>query len=262
MTIDVQRPEGGYPLVIVKEDRDNLPIVGFGDLHAGAPTFDEKQAKVTRDFIFAHDALWFGMGDYMDNGTRGGPGASWIENTMKPNDQIIYLIDFFRPIAGLCIGMVTGNHEERTYKDTGTDPASIIAYSLGVPYLGYELYAKVCKDRENAYTLYANHSTSAPKTMGLSLNNMQRDWRWAHFDIMAKAHDHSMGFDAVPFVEIDKTAEIVRERVSYSLLTGHYLRKPNSYNAKAARAPKPVGTVGLWLDLKTRARNVRPEYII
>lgn len=260
--IDVQRPTGGYPLVVVKEDRDSVPIVGFGDMHVGAPTFDERQAKITRDFILENGALWFGMGDYLDNGTRGGPGASWLEQTMHPNEQIKWVCEFFRPIALQCIGLIVGNHEERTYKETGTDPADIIAYTLGVPYLGYELYAKVCKERENAYTIYANHSTSAPKTPGLALNFIERDWRWAHFDIIAKAHDHSMGFDQIPYVEIDKTSEVVRDRVAYALLTGHYLRKPNSYNAKAGRAPKPTGTVALWLDLKTRARTVKPEYIV
>ena len=260
--IDVLRPLGGYPLVVVKDGRDSVPLVGFGDLHVGSPTFDEEQALITRAWIIEHQALWFGTGDYLDNGTKGGPGASWLENVMSPNDQIKYMIDFFRPIMHLCIGLVTGNHEERTYKETGTDPSDILAYSIGVNYCGYELYAKIGKERENSYTLYACHSTSAPKTTGLALNWMVRDWRWAHFDIIAKAHDHSMGFDTIPYVEIDKTSEVVREKVAYALLTGHYLRKPNSYNAKAGRAPKPRGTVALWLDLKTRDRRVKPEYIV
>lgn len=262
MTIDVQRPAGGYPLVVVKEDRDMVPIVGFGDLHVGAPTFDEKQAKVTRDFIVANEAIWFGMGDYCDSGMPSAPGTSWMENQLSPTDQYLFVKGFFKPIAHLCIGMLIGNHDERTTKSTGYNFVNIMAESMGVPYLGYELYAKVCKERENAYTIYANHSTNAPKTPGLSLNFIERDWRWAHFDIIAKAHDHSMGFDQIPYVEIDKTSEVVRDRVSYALLTGHYLRKPNSYNAKAGRAPKPTGTVALWLDLKTRARTVKPEYIV
>jgi len=262
MTIDVQRPTGGYPLVVVKEDRDLVPIVGFGDLHVGSPNYDERQALKTRDFIETTEAAWFGMGDYGDNGMPGAPGTSWMENTIKPTEQLIYLEEFFRPIAHLCIGLIIGNHEERTKKTTGLDIINVLSHNLHVPYLGYELYAKVCKERENAYTIYANHSTSAPKTAGLALNFIERDWRWAHFDIIAKAHDHSMGFDQIPYVEVDKTSEIVRDRVSYALLTGHYLRKPNSYNAKAGRAPKPCGTVALWLDLKSRARTVKPEYIV
>ena len=262
MTRDVLRPEGGYPLAVVKEERDSVPLVGFGDLHAGSPTFDEAQALKTRSWIADNQALWFGMGDYLDNGTVSSPGSSWLDQTMKPGEQQAYIRDFFLPISDLCIGMITGNHEERTYKTTGTDPTGIIAYETEIPYFGYELYAKIGKERENAFTLYACHSTSAPKTTGLALNWMVRDWRWAHFDIIAKAHDHSMGFDTIPYVEVDKTSEVVRERLSYALLTGHYLAKPNSYNAKVGRAPKPRGTVALWLDLKTRERRVKPEYIV
>ena len=261
MHIQVHRPEGGYPLAVVKEGRENVPLVGFGDLHIGSPNFDRKKAHKVRDWILGTGALWFGMGDLIDNGTKDGPGASWLENTMSPNEQGEYVTELLKPIAGQCIGMVTGNHEERTYKATGWDPTNTIAHNLDVPYFQHELYAKIALERENTYTLYACHSTSAPKTNGLALNYVERDWRWAHFDILAKAHCHSMGFDAVPYVEVEKKGEVVRDCYRYTLLTGHYLTKPNSYNAKSARPPKPTGTIALWLDMKSRDREVRPEYI-
>jgi hypothetical protein len=262
--IEVKRPENWYPVAVVQTDRLEVPLVGLGDIHLGEPRCNRQKLKRVIGWIKDHEALWIGMGDWMENATRRSVGAGVYVQNIPPQEQIDKLVELIEPIAGLCIGALIGNHEERTYKETGLDPMQTMCRELGIPYFGYELYAVIVRNDGNegcAHSLYATHSGVTNKTAGLALNAVERDWaKFLDVDLMCKAHGHDVGL-SVPQVHygIDLYHRSVTRGYRRTLLTGHFLERPGSYAGSKPYPPKPTGTVAVWMSMKKKARKMWGE---
>jgi len=265
--LTVKRPRDssqGYSLAIIEYGERAFPLAAIGDMHWGAPTFDQRALESTRKWIADNDSAWVGMGDWIENANSRSVGAGWAEQVSPPQTQMREVAEFLEPIAHLCVGAVRGNHEIRTWKDCGIDPMSWICGELEIPYFTEEFYGMFSAPRLGAVSLYAAHSTTASKTPGLSMNVLERDVaKWAHTDIIAKAHSHDTDYQVREWIEVDKGNHNVRRVRGYYWLTGHYLGRPDSYIARRMAGPKPLGTVALRVKiLGHRMTHVVPEYIM
>jgi len=236
--------------------------VGFGDLHIGSKFYDEKKATEVRDWIKNNHCIWVGMGDFCENANKRSVGAGVYEQFMNPKEQIAYLREFLKPIAEKCIGFIRGNHEERTFKDSGVDIADIICYELSIPYCGWEFFGSVAKEKK-AYTIYAVHSYSANKTAGLALNMVERDIeKMLDVDIILRGHTHKRIHQISEAFEIDSrnNAVIVKQRAI--VITGHFLNRSDSYAAAKPYRGDPKGTIALELEMRHKYdKTIKPIYI-
>lgn len=258
----------GYPFITAYDPRPEIPLVGLGDFHLGAKTFNGRALDERIAWVERNQAYWIGMGDLMECANRFSPGAGVYEQTMIPDEQIETLITLLRPIAPWCLGMVKGNHEERVYKTTGIDPLNTICRELKVNYCGWEAIGMIATENSQAnhgcaYSFYAVHSYTGNKTTGLALNWIEREIdKWMVADLVFRAHSHDVGFDPKVAINIDKQNHVIREEYRYAIMTGHFMDRFDSYIAARAGKPKPVGTVGVWLNMDRRHRKVRPEYLL
>lgn len=253
-----------YNLVSIITDRDFLPIVGLMDVHAGHKNHREKEFDLVIKYIKENNALWFGLGDWMENANKTSVGAGWCEQVMAPKEQQEYLIKKLKPIAPLCIGTTIGNHEFRTYKDTGFDPMQIMCDRLNIQYLGTELFCIIAKRGDHhsqAWSIYGSHSATTNKTGGLAMNAVQRDWSFVNADIKYKGHGHDRKIDDEQYIDISKKNKGVTLKTRYVVLGGNYLGREDSYISKKPAGPKPTGTIALKLDMKTEYRKVIPIYL-
>ena len=257
---------GIYPVVRMKVNRTNVPIVPIGDAHIGSNTFDEGALDRVIDWTKKNNAIWLGMGDLMEIATKSSPGAGVFEQVLQPQKQIDILIEKLKPIAHTCMGLIKGNHEERAFKTTGIDPMQIIANQLDIPYCGWEFYGIVSLDSKShkiAYTIYAAHTNTSNKTSGLALNWMENNFSWINTDLRFRGHSHDMGFDCGKEVcSIDPHNMTITSHIQYDVMTGHYMGRPNSYIASRGAKPKPIGTVACWLSMKKGERKIYPEYLL
>ena len=248
MSIEAKRCKDRYWFVRAISDVVDVPFVGIGDLHRGLPQFDIKSATRVRQWIADHNAFWIGMGDYMEMGTKGSIGASVFEQVEKPQDQEDWIIEFFKPIASTCLGLLKGNHEERAHKATGLDPVQTIAKAVGVPYLGWEGFGSISKPKTGAFTFYACHHYNGHKSMGLLEAWSSREVK-VNADIIMLGHSHDKGAILQEYISIDPNNKNVQHRPRYVVGTGHYLRRADSYVAAGAGRPKPIGTIAVWCHL-------------
>lgn len=259
---DIKIKRGGYTVARVKTDKKKIPLVGLGDSHLGAPTCDKQKFTETIDWIKEHGALWVGMGDLIECATKSSVGAGVYEQIQSPQEQIDTLIPMLEPIKKQCLGMIKGNHEERAYKTTGLDPMTIICHALDIPYFGWEFYG-IITGAQIAYSIYAVHSYTGNKTTGLAMNWTEREiLPWIDADIIMRGHSHDVGFEPKDACRIDKKNMAVINYVRYIAMTGHYLRRENSYIAARGSRPKTAGTIVLWLNMDKHNRGVKPEYLI
>lgn len=107
-------------------------IYTLADLHIGDPHC--LNAEVTRRIREAENdpyGLVILNGDLMNTALRNSVSDVYGE-LMKPTDQIIYLSELLKPIAHKIIGVTTGNHENRAYREDGIDITRLVCRELGI----------------------------------------------------------------------------------------------------------------------------------
>ena len=250
---------GDYPIARCVTKKNSQCLIGIGDIHIGAATFDENCLRNVVKYAIENDAFVIFMGDMIENATRHSIGAGVYEQILPPHEQIRRLIPILAQIPKQnIIGGCIGNHENRTMNSSGFDPMMILCNDLGVPYFGKEVFAIISKERESAYTVYATHSLSSSSTKGGAYNSIESKWfKFLDADIVMKGHGHDLGLDG-PYqtLKIDSNNVAVTTKDRWIMLTGNYLRRPNSYAAAVPVAPKPCGTVAAWLDMRKGKKQV------
>lgn len=264
MIIETKRTDNYYYTrveVPVVPNRD-IPLVPLGDFHYGSPHCLVDDIKKTVQWIKEKGALWIGMGDYIEMGTKTSVGAGVYEQILKPQDQIEGVVDLLDPIKDTCICLLKGNHEERSHKAVGIDPAMVIASELGVSYSGWESWGAISNNHA-AYTFHAVHGGSGHKNAALLMNMMDRDMRkFISTDLIFRAHSHDRITMSCEVIDVISSAHSVRIREQLLVGTGHFLGRAESYAAAKSLAPKPSGTIAIWLRFtKTGRKLMRPEYV-
>ena len=255
-----------YPIARVRVDRGKQALLNISDLHVGHPNWEERVLDVGIKWALDNDALCICGGDWMENATKHSIGAGVVEQKMTPQEQTDYLEAKFQPLRGRFIGGFSGNHEDRTYKETGMDPLHFVAKALSMPYFPVEFFGVISAaddaGHNTSYSVYAVHSDSGHKSSGLAVNRVQSDWGWVHADIKMKSHDHQLDFDFGETLQVNKSSTSVVQKKEYVVLTGSCLSRAGSYAAKKPHRPGTLGMMGLWLDMDRGAYSVRPEYLM
>lgn len=107
-------------------------VYTLADLHIGDAHCDESEVlarvKAVQDDPYGLCVL---NGDLMNTALRNSVSDVYGEN-LSPMQQITYLVNMLRPIAGKVIGVTAGNHENRVYKSDGIDVTRLVCRELGI----------------------------------------------------------------------------------------------------------------------------------
>ena len=119
-------------------NRDLREIILFpiGDLHIGSPHFDKKELMNQLKLIDENrdKARIIIMGDLAETALKDSVGAGVYEQQENAQQQMMTAKVLLYPYRDLIDGIVTGNHEERTYKNSGFD---------------LMLYFEICRIKKN-----------------------------------------------------------------------------------------------------------------
>lgn len=179
-------------------DIEKAVIIPIADMHVGAQNFDEKGFIKVRDWI-AHtdEAFVVLIGDLLNNATRNSVSDIYSE-AVPPQRAKKHVVELLDPIRDKILAVVSGNHDRRIWKESGSDVMEDIALLLGVekyydPY-GILLVVKVGKHRNGGrinYTIYTTHGTGSGRTAGSKLNVLKRAAEIALADVYVIGHVHS-----------------------------------------------------------------------
>ena len=99
-----------------------IVIFPIGDLHIGSPHCDLKLLNKHLDIIKeTPNARIILMGDLCETALKDSVGAGVYEQQENAQQQIMKAKNILYPFRNIIDGIVTGNHEERIYKNTGLD---------------------------------------------------------------------------------------------------------------------------------------------
>lgn len=157
--------------ILIKHSFDTgINIYPLSDLHIGSKEFNkevfEKWLQVVKNDPLAKVIL---LGDLINNGLKNSK-TNVYEETMPPREQKKALVEYLTPIKDKIIGVVRGNHEERSVKEVDDCPMYDVCAKLDIEDLYREnaMFIKVScgfkrKDRQWTYTLFGHHGANSNK---------------------------------------------------------------------------------------------------
>lgn len=141
-------------------------------------------------------------GDLMNNATKASVSDSYSE-VIPPMTQISMLEELLRPVKDKILFVSCGNHEARTYRESGIDLMSLLCSNLGISdrYAreGGVLYVtfginKHSHDRKLCYSLYITHGSGGGRKEGAKAIRLADMASIIDVDIYIHSHTH------LPFV--------------------------------------------------------------
>ena len=219
----------------VNSRADGIKIYPLGDVHIGCTSCAEsKFKKMVAKIAKEPNSYWFGGGDMIDgiklqDVKRSDPNTfpDWLLSGTADNirENIVNMssaeasrfVEFTKPIAGKCLGLICGNHEHSLRKYHGQDVVAEIvgglrAEELGRPqrfgekYKGYiedltdEFFMRLKFVRKNkrgktlsssSVKMYACHGFGGGRTAGAEPTHLERLAKGRDVDIVLRGHSHT-----------------------------------------------------------------------
>lgn len=179
-------------------------VYTLADLHIGDP--HSIPAEVLRRVREA-EADPYGLvllnGDLMNTAIRTGVSDVYGE-LLSPMQQMQELVDLLRPIKDKIIGVTTGNHENRIYKNDGVDTTRLVCRELGIEdrYAPEGILIFLRFGRQNPhgrhmdknphqwYSLYACHGSGGGRKEGAKAIRLADMAAICDADVYVHSHTH------------------------------------------------------------------------
>jgi hypothetical protein len=125
----------------IRVDCPGIPLLVFvGDLHYGHEGTNHKRIIEDIDILATCPEditpIVFMMGDLIDNAIKTAPGSAMAETVVRVKEQKDEVLALCRKIDDKIVGILQGNHEERSYQADDFEVSSWLANELGVAYMG------------------------------------------------------------------------------------------------------------------------------
>ena len=190
--------------VIRKELSNELEYVNLyplADLHIGSKYFKKELLKEHLETIKNDPNGYIILnGDLVNNSTKTSVGDIY-EEVLNPEEQIDLLVELFEPLKDKIIGVMTGNHEARTYKQTGISILKNFCYRLNL----MKYYSNVAnatflsfgksKGRDHVkqtFIIYNSHGRGGGKLVGGKANRVHELAKiMPNADVYIHSHTHT-----------------------------------------------------------------------
>jgi hypothetical protein len=241
-----------------------LNVIPLSDIHFGSPYVDAGLLDRLFDFINEHrdNTRILLMGDEIENANRHSVGAGVYEQSIIPQQQIDEFVELMRPYADLIDGIITSNHVERTYIQTGVNVTKLIADLLHIPYLGHRAVVNFAWNKRS-YSAYIWHGSGGGSTIGSvdkRLRNMSTHVPDA--EILAMGHFHRCYTFQDKCLRVDPYNHKLREETRTFICTGTLL-KTGGYADVAGLDLVQTGVPIVKLSGKSAGeKSVRVEWLM
>ena len=175
----------------------------LADLHIGDPhcdmAFVDAQLKRIREDPYGVVVC---NGDLLNTALKTSVSDVYGE-ILKPVDQISKLIDLLEPIRDRIIGMTTGNHEWRVYRNDGIDIMRIVSRQLGLEdrynpegiLIFYRfgkgnMHTRHPSNTRQLFVIYATHGSGGGRKEGAKAIRLADMASIVDADIMIHSHTH------------------------------------------------------------------------
>lgn len=203
-------------------------VIFLGDVHYGSPQCDIDRFKGYVDYCANNNIYVLLMGDLVESATRHSVGAGVYEQEVPCQSQHEQMVEWLTPLAEkrLILGSHMGNHEERTYKESGVNISKALCRELGVPYLGDACWSQF-RVGNQTYSIYSLHGRTGSRFDGTALLSIERISTSFFADLVCQGHSHKC-VDSIVVMQKVVHGQ-VKEHKKFLLITGAFLRYDGGY---------------------------------
>lgn len=210
----------------LSQNLDTVEIELFYDCHLGSKKCDIMALKERIERVRTTPNVYCILGgDLINNSTKTSVGDVYAEE-LSPMEQIKLACSLFAPISDKILGVCSGNHERRSYKQDGIDlthffcaelkitdrydPTGVLMF---VSFGSRKNYTGGLKNHDSnkpiQYSIYFTHGDGqGGRTIGGKANGLERRGQIIDADIIITGHTHS------PMVFRQKSYRINRQKCS------------------------------------------------
>ena len=254
-----------------KTSQSGFKLFCIGDIHAGTIhcVEDDIKAKVTQ-IAKEKNSYWIGMGDYADciifSDKRFDPRnidtefALETKKTIKYlnldetiDKQYQYILKAFDKIKDKCLGVLTGNHEEKIRLSYNRDITRDLARQLHVPYLGFCSLVRLTFARQGSsvqtFDIYATHSNIAGRSSGGKINRLESIMGYFDADIYFIAHGHKKFTTSISQLSLQQNGLKMKTKKKVGGMTGSFLKGYTAdtmgYAERGGYMPADLGVINV-----------------
>lgn len=233
--------------ITVPDKFETIQLGPLYDSHIGSDQHDEKLFDEHINWLAATpNAFTWNGGDAFENKTPH-EGHMGIGES-APEDQLTVATRKFGKIRHKMFVSLLGNHEARTFKQSGMDSAKRLAENLDVPY--FIDYAFVTLNwRGNHFRLMLHHGTGGnAQTPGAQRNSARKELDWFKPDILWTGHLHQSLVDPVCVYDTNQATGEVYERDMIVVQSPSYQKHFGGFTAGRRMRPGVRGMNVLILN--------------
>jgi len=175
-----------------------LLLVAIADVHYGNHLCSVSHFQRMIAYVRSKPNIYCVLnGDLCEAAIRASLGDIY-KQVPSPQEQRDWMISQLIPIKDRILGVTTGNHENRIYKDTGMDISLDIARAVNAPYRPEGMLLKISfgdnnnrtSDKPYVYWVYFTHGYGGARTKSAKAVKVERIGSWIDADVYIMAHDH------------------------------------------------------------------------
>jgi len=204
---------------------DSITVYPIADVHLGAVEHAEPEWQAFLKRVEQEDAYLILAGDLINNSTRGTRFANPFDEVLRPREAKHRMVEYLKPVKDRILCVVSGNHEQRTVRDSDQDLTYDICSKLDIEHLYRENMAfmrvslgrRPKEQRPNAtYVFCVTHGRGGGIYTGAAVNSSERFGNVIEgVDCMVTGHVHK-GF-------ISKPSKIVIDARNGAVVMRHYI---------------------------------------
>ena len=245
------------------EGVNNLKIKTLADLHIGDPYCDLKTIKKEIEKIKdSKDCYVLLNGDLMNNAIKTSVSDVYGE-VMTPMEQLNTCISLFSPIREKILGVTAGNHERRSYNNSGIALMEVFCMQLGLMdrydpdgMVIFVRFGKTRKGRLQRYSIYMTHGAGGGRKAGAKANRLEDMENLIDTDIYVHSHSHLGMVFKKDFFRIDNINSSV-EKVEKVFVNTNAFLKYGGYGEAYEYTPYAIAVPTIELDGYSRKISVK-----
>lgn len=226
-------------------DVESIDIIPLFDVHIGAEKWNKKLFEKVIKKIKNENIYYIIGGDLMDMAIKESIGD--VYSTDRPQEQLEYAFNIFEPVKDRCLGVISGNHEDRL-KNDDINPLWVLSRAYNWNYMEYEgivkiQFGKQGNDRYNTWVIFVSHGYGSGRTVGSKVNASEKaEHIINNADIYLTGHSHINNYYLTSSIYFNSNKNRVIQKIQHNFICGGFLER-EKYAAK--KMLKPTVT-GVW----------------
>ena len=242
-----------------EEITKDITIIPIADVHLGDKLANLKLFKEVLERIKNEPYTYTIINGDLCNMALKNSKSDVYGDSLSPMQQVIEVINYLEPIKDKILLLSTGNHEDRTLKETNIDVTRLIARELGIEdrsasawwYL-YVTLGEDIKKRPITYGITGLHGYGGGRRSGGKINKLEDMSQVVIADLYIMSHTHkpisTKGCIYIPYYQ---SKALMKQEMHY-LMTNSFLESDDSYAEKLGFPPSNTSITEATLSSKKR----------